>query len=150
MTDPDSKRRLADEMALDFERDLSADGLSLNEIKERIGRSNDRILQSPVIVVLCLDMDVMDTYPDPRRSQAEYIMGIQGVALAGGTLLLAAHAEGLGGVWMCAPLFAPETVLRALTLPPFWQPQGMLALGYPAEIPEPRPRRALSEVAVFR
>ena len=35
-------------------------------------------------------------------------MGTQSVALAGLQLLLAAHAEGLGGTWICWPLFAPD------------------------------------------
>ena len=76
-------------------------------------------------------------------------MGVQSVALAGGTLLLAAHAEGLGGVWVCAPLFTPDTVRASLDLPSDWVPQGMILLGYPEKVPEPRPRRPVSEVTRF-
>jgi nitroreductase len=59
-------------------------------------------------------------------------MGVQSVALAGGQLLLAAHAEGVAGVWMCAPLFGPSEVQRALGLPQGWQAQGVILLGYAA------------------
>jgi len=34
---------------------------------------------------------------------------------------------------MCAPLFAPDLVRQALDLPPAWQPQALITLGYPAE-----------------
>jgi nitroreductase len=53
--------------------------------------------------------------------------------MAGQNLLLAAHQLGLGACWMCAPLFCPQTVRDALNLPADWQPQGLIALGYPAE-----------------
>jgi coenzyme F420-0:L-glutamate ligase / coenzyme F420-1:gamma-L-glutamate ligase len=144
-----SRKRLAKEMGADFRRDLLADGVPGEEAEVLVERSNRRITEAPVAIVLCLDPSVGDTYPDPARRQAEYLMGSQSVAMAGGILLLAAHAEGLGGVWVCAPLFAPDTVRQALDLATDWVPQGMLLLGYPANIPEPRPRRPMVEVAQF-
>ena len=63
-------------------------------------------------------------------------MAVQSVALACQNLLLAAHAHGLGGCWMCAPLFAPDIVRSALALPESWQPQALITLGYPAEARE--------------
>ena len=79
----------------------------------------------------------------PSRQQSEHWMGIQSVALAGGHLLLAAWAEGLGGVWMCAPLFAQAAASQALDLPGSWQPQALILLGYPAKS-LPLARAALS------
>lgn len=149
LTSVKAKTLLAEKMAVDFRRDLLSDGLSSQEADRLVARSRSRIMQAPVVVLLCLDTTVGDTYPDPERQQAEYIMGVQGVALYAGTLLLAAHAEGLGGVWVCSPLFAKETVRKALDLPDSWEPQGMLLLGYPAVIPEPRPRRPLEEVTRY-
>lgn len=145
----DVKERLADSMGARFRQDLLSDGISAEEADSQVQRSRQRILGAPVVVVLCLDPDGLDLYPDPRRCQSEHQMAVQSVALCGGTLLLAAHSEGLGGVWVCAPLFAPDTVRSALGLPPAWEPQGMILLGYPASIPEPRPRRPVSEVVVF-
>jgi coenzyme F420-0:L-glutamate ligase/coenzyme F420-1:gamma-L-glutamate ligase len=145
----EAKTLLADEMAVDFRKDLLSDGLSSEEVDKLVARSRNRIIQAPVVILLCLDPTVGDTYPDPDRQQAEYIMGVQGVAMSGSTLLLAAHAEGLGGVWVCSPLFAKETVRKALDLPDIWEPQGMLLLGYPAAVPEPRPRRPLQEVTRY-
>jgi F420 biosynthesis protein FbiB-like protein len=77
----------------------------------------------------------MDTYPDERRSRNEHLMAVQSTAMAGQNLLLAAHAMGLGTCWMCAPLFCPDIVRQTLALPRDWEPQGIIALGFPARIP---------------
>lgn len=149
LTTGETRARLAHEMSADFRRDLLRDGLSSDEVDAQVTRSGERIRSAPAVVVLCQDTTVGDVYPDETRRHAELLMGVQSVALAGGTLLLAAHAAGLGGVWMCAPLFAPAAVRRALELPPHWQPQAMILLGYPAAVPPHRPRRSLDDVAVF-
>jgi coenzyme F420-0:L-glutamate ligase/coenzyme F420-1:gamma-L-glutamate ligase len=149
LTSPAAKTRLADEMGADFRRDLLSDSLPPAEADKVVRRSRQRIEEAPVVVLLCQDPTVGDDYPDAARQRAEYIMGLQGVTLAGGTLLLAAHAEGLGGVWVCAPLFAQDTVRQALGLPENWEPQGMLLLGYPARIPPPRRRRPIQEVTLY-
>ncbi len=149
LTTPAIKTHLADALGADFRRDLEADGLSPDEVEAQVARSRARICEAPVVIMLCLTMMGMDTYPDEKRRRAEYLMATQSVALAGGTILLAAHAEGLGGVWVCAPLFAPDTVRRALSLPPDWEPQGMLLMGYPAVVPEARGRKAIEATTIF-
>jgi len=63
-------------------------------------------------------------------------MAIQSVAAAGLQVLLAAHAEGLAGVWVCSPLFAQETIQKTLNLAESWEPQGMFFIGYPDETPK--------------
>lgn len=133
-------------MAIDFQRDLEADVLSPDDIEKKIARSRDRIISAPVIIILSVDMSDMDIYPDTRRKKAEYIMATQSAANAGMQLLLAAHAEGLGSVWVCSPLFAQETVQTALDLPKSWEPQAMYFLGYPVEIPQPRERKSIKEI----
>jgi F420 biosynthesis protein FbiB-like protein len=136
-------------MGADFRVDLIADGLSAQQADAQVERSRCRILEAPLVIVLCCDKAALDNYPDERRQKAETTMAVQSVALAGGTLLLAAHAEGLGGVWVCAPLFAPESVRRALDIPQGWEPQGMLLLGYPAKVPDFRTRMPAGEVSRF-
>jgi len=136
-------------MAVDFERDLSRDGLSPEKIQAQIKRSKDRITSAPVAILLCLDMSEMDTYPDEKRQQAERMMAVQSVAAAGLQLLLAAHVEGLGGVWVCSPLFVQETILNTLNLPETWEPQAMFFIGFPADIPEARERKPLEEIAYY-
>ncbi len=141
---------LADAMALEFTRDLVADGMPAKERDVAVERSRRRITSAPVAILLCMAMTDMDRYPDERRGTAERTMAIQSVANAGCTLLLAAHAEGLAGVWICGPLFAPEAVTRALQLQPDWEPQALLLIGQPAAKPLPRGRRDLNEVVVFK
>ena len=137
-------------MAIDFERDLTRDGLSPEKIQAQIKRSKERITSAAVAILLCLDMSEMDSYPDEIRNKAEYMMAVQSVAAAGLQLLLAAHAEGLGGVWACWPLFAQDTIQKTLILPEAWEPQGMCFVGYPADIPEARERKPLVDVAIYK
>ena len=149
MSDNSVKTQLADAMAEDFERDLRQDGVPTEKIQAQIKRSKDRLTSAPVVILLCLDMSEMDAYPDKKRQQAERTMAIQSVAAAGLQLLLAAHAEGLGGVWVCAPLFAQETIQKTLNLSISWEPQGMFYVGYVAQSPEPRERKSIESVSIF-
>ena len=150
VTDLSVKARLTEAMAADFRRDLEKEGLPEADIAARLERSRRRIQEAPVVVILCMDATGMNNYPDPKRQQAEMTMAVQSTALAGLQLLLAVHAEGLGGVWTCGPLFTPETVRAALDLPATWQPQAMLFIGYPAESPSIPERKPLEQVALFR
>jgi coenzyme F420-0:L-glutamate ligase / coenzyme F420-1:gamma-L-glutamate ligase len=136
-------------MAQDFERDLLQDGVSPEKIQIQIKRSKERIMSAPVAILLCLDMSEMDSYPDEKRQTAERMMAIQSVAAAGLQLLLAAHAEGLGGVWACWPLFAQETIKQTLNLSESWEPQGMFFVGYPLDIPEVRERKEIESISLF-
>jgi coenzyme F420-0:L-glutamate ligase/coenzyme F420-1:gamma-L-glutamate ligase len=149
LTQPQPKSRLSDFLAADFRRDLAANGLPEPEIEARLQRSKSRIDAAPVIVILCLDMSAMDVYPDDKRYAAERIMAIQSVAAAGLQLQLAAHAEGLGSVWNCGPLFTPETVQKALGLPTAWEPQAMFFIGWPTEEPRAKELKPLNEIVRF-
>jgi F420 biosynthesis protein FbiB-like protein len=164
VTDSGAKNRLAEKMGARFQRDLrkmrkSTSGMKENaahvhclseaQINERVERSRQRISQAPVVVVLCLDSTCVESFPDAYIQQAEILMAQQGVTLAGGSLLLAAHMAGLAGVWMCAPLFATEEVEEVLHLPGEWQPLGMILLGFAAGEERIRPRQSLEEVSLF-
>lgn len=149
MTDASTKSHLAEAMSLEYRRDLEHDNLPAVEIQARIENSRLRIISSPVVILLCMDMSEMDVYPDARRAEAEKIMAIQSTANAGMQMLLAVHAEGLGGVWTCAPLFTPEVIRTTLNLPKTWEPQGMFFIGDPAETPKPRERKSFQEILRF-
>ena len=149
MRDRSCKTRLADAMAEDFERDLLLDGIEPEKIQAQVKRSKERITSAPVVILLCLDMTEMDVYPDTRRQHAEQTMAMQSLAAAGLQLLLAAHAEGLGGVWVCSPLFTQETIKSALDLPETWEPQGMFFVGYAAQNPALRERKNIESISLF-
>jgi coenzyme F420-0:L-glutamate ligase/coenzyme F420-1:gamma-L-glutamate ligase len=150
LASPESRATLAEAMGAEFLGNLLREGVSIEEAEAQVARSRARILDAPEAILLCLDRADLDTYEDPDRTAGEELMGVQSVALAGGQLLLAAHAEGLGGVWVCAPLFAQAAVRRALDLPESWLAQGLILLGYPAEEPAARSRKPLSEVLLER
>jgi F420 biosynthesis protein FbiB-like protein len=149
ITSARTKSCLADAMGSDFQHDLAADGVSQEKIDAQVKRSRERILSAPVVILLCMDLSHMDAYPDPRRAGAERTMAIQSVAAAGSHLLLAAHAEGLGAVWVCSPLFTPQTIQRVLNLPVAWEPQAMFFVGYSDGVSKPKNLRALPEIALF-
>ncbi len=143
------KEFLAREMGARLRSDLRADGVPEAVIEQDTSRSYERITAAPVQIALCLSMVDMDNYPDEKRSQAEYLMAVQSVAMAGQNLLLAAHDAGLGACWMCAPLFCPDVVRSALDLPDDWQPQALLTLGYPAETRE-KTRQPVETKVIWR
>lgn len=127
------KEQLAQAMGARLRRDLEADGLPAEVIAKDVGRSVERMTSAPVLILVCLSLVDMDVYPDPIRMHNEYVMSVQSTAMSGQNLLLAAHEAGLGACWMCAPLFCPDIVRESLDLPEDWQPQGVIALGYPAQ-----------------
>ncbi len=149
LTQPEPKSRLGESMATEFRRDLAADGLPELEIESLVSRSKNRLMQAPVVVLLCMDASEMDNYSDEKRRQAERMMAIQSTALAGLQLQLAAHAEGLSSVWVCAPLFAPEAARQALDLPTTWEPQAMFFIGYTEGQPRPKELKGITDVVRF-
>jgi F420 biosynthesis protein FbiB-like protein len=143
------KERLARAMGARLRHDLEADNAPEEVIAKDVNRSYDRITSAPIIILLCVSMVDMDTYPDNKRSNDEQVMAIQSVAMAGQNILLAAHEAGLGACWMCAPLFCPDVVRDTLNLPDDWQAQGMITLGYPAQERE-KSRHPLDHCIIWR
>ncbi|MPZ55967.1 MAG: nitroreductase family protein [Rhizobiales bacterium] len=144
--DAATKAKLAQAMGRQLAEDRARDGDDADAIRLDVERSFARITGAPVMILACLTLGEMDAYPDPKRRDAEFLMAVQSTAMATQNLLLAAHAEGLGACWMCAPLFCPDTVRAALTLPADWQPQGLITLGYPQQPGKARPRKSLADI----
>jgi coenzyme F420-0:L-glutamate ligase / coenzyme F420-1:gamma-L-glutamate ligase len=144
-----TKQKLARAMGGRLRADRLRDGDPVDAIEADVSRSHARLTNAPVLVLVCMTMADMDRYADERRNRAERLMAVQGTAMAAQNLLLAAHATGLGAGSMCAPLFCPETVSAALALPPDWEPQTLVTLGYAADQGKPFRRRPLDEVARY-
>ena len=68
-------------------------------------------------------------------------------AIAGAQMGLAAHALGLGCVWI--KLCHDDQVLRILQVPDGHYHTGTLAIGYPTSVPPARPRLPLSELVRY-
>jgi len=146
LTEKADMARLVDAMRPDYEQALLDSRMDAATAAELADRRGARLTGAPLAVIICVAQDDLKSYDDETRSRGEELMAVQSAALAGGHILLAAQALGLGGVWMCAPMFVPEIVQTALDLPANWAAQGMLLLGYPDEAPELRPRKPIEEV----
>lgn len=133
----EARERLASALTTAMRRDMQVEGTSAEEIEARVKRSQRRLREAPVAILLCRDRAA-------RRADhlKEDLMGMQSVAAAGLQLLLAAHALGLGGNWICWPLYAPAETRQALDLPETWQPEALFFIGYPDESP-PTPTRQI-------
>ncbi len=132
-----------------FKEDMSLADAPNEVIQQRVERTIQRIAVAPVIVIICRDVTQVDPQPNTAAQEAEVLMGRQSVAAAGMQLLLAAHAEGLAGTWICWPIFAPAEIISALGLPSEWEPQGMVFLGHPAEEPATPERPHIKEITRF-
>jgi coenzyme F420-0:L-glutamate ligase/coenzyme F420-1:gamma-L-glutamate ligase len=113
---------------------------------EKAERAYDRTASAPVLILLCLDRRQLRDQPSAPRRRGEWLMGTQGVAAAAENMLLAAHAQGLGGCWRGAPLFCPQAIRRCLRLPGKVEPQVLLELGYPASAPRRKQLKPKDEV----
>jgi len=142
----DPKARLARAMADRLRAERTADGDDPADIAADAARSVARIEGAPAVLLVCLTLADMDGYADARRTAAECTMATQSTAMAVQNLLLAAHAEGLGASWMCAPLFCPEVVRAALSLPADFEPQALITLGWPDAPGKRRARKAPADV----
>jgi len=143
VTDLSVKKRLGKAVTGKMRADMQSEGASEIDIEKRAASSLRRMDEAPVVIVLCRDKtDVRTDTPE------EAAMGIQSTALAGLQLLLAAHAEGLGGNWICWPLYAQETTRAVLELPKSWEPQAFYFLGYPDETAKLKDRKDLKSITL--
>jgi coenzyme F420-0:L-glutamate ligase/coenzyme F420-1:gamma-L-glutamate ligase len=62
LSSPESRAQLSGAMASDFARALQAEGLDAEQITVQLKRSQDRILEAPEAILLCLDTSVLDKY----------------------------------------------------------------------------------------
>lgn len=103
----------------------------------------DFLAQAPVVLVFCARPDISSARY--RRRGAE-LYCVQDATIACTFAHLAAHALGLGSVWIGA--FDEAAVQQTLGLPEHWRPVAMLPVGYPAESPPPTPRRPLQQTVI--
>ena len=147
----ETKERLADAMGEEWRTNLEMDGQGQEIVEQRLEGSRRRLLDAPVIVLLCLYLEDLDEYPDEERQGGETTMAVQSLGAAAQNALLAAYDLGLDAGWMFAPLFCPEKVVEALGLDPELVPHALLTLGYAeGDPPRRRARRSLDELVVYR
>lgn len=151
ITKEETKRRLADAMGGEWRSNLEMDGQEAGIVEKRLQGSMRRLLDAPLLVLLCLYVEDLDVYPDPDRQENETTMAVQSLGAAAQNALLAAYDQGLDAGWMCAPLFAPGRVVEALGLDLALVPHALLTLGYAeGDPPKRRDRRPLDELVAYR
>ena len=140
----ETKERLARAMGEEWRANLEMDGQSAEIVEKRLEGSRRRLLEAPVLVLICLYLEDLDAYPDAERQRGETTMAVQSLGAAAQNALLAAYDSGLDAGWMCAPLFCPERVVEALGLDPNLVPHALLTLGYADGDPRSAARTDLS------
>ncbi|NJO83330.1 MAG: nitroreductase family protein [Blastochloris sp.] len=148
LTRAEPKYALAEAMGDEWRRQLALDGQPSDIVELRRRKSHERITSAPAIIIPCLYLAEMDVYPDEGRNAAEMTMAIQSLGCAVQNMLLMAYSLGLDCGWMCAPLFCPEVVARALDLDPALTPHALITLGYAAADPVRRERLPLERLIV--
>lgn len=99
------------------------------------------IATAPVVIIVCANqMRSASRY----GSRGEKLYCLQDTAAAIENLHLAAHALGLGTVWIGA--FDEAEVKEIFKLPPEVRPIAIIPVGYPAERHSPPPRRDLQKI----
>jgi F420 biosynthesis protein FbiB-like protein len=148
---PETREPLADAMGEEWRANLEMDGQGAGIVERRLEGSRRRLLDAPVLVLLCLYLEDLDEYPDAERQRGETTMAVQSLGAAAQNALLAAYDLGLDAGWMCAPLFCPQKVVDALDLDPKLVPHALLTLGYAdGDPPKRRERLTLDELVVYK
>jgi nitroreductase len=128
-------------------------------VKGLLGRS-DFFKNAPAAIVISAaqyhsPIDQILTLKDEKDPQAKKIKKyrqiadtrIQSVASAIGYLLLILHQMGLGTVWMTGPMQAKGEIEKILNVPKEMDVIAYIPVGYPAETPQPKGRKPVTEVS---
>jgi len=103
-------------------------------------RNQTFVGQAPVVIVAC------GTMCDYEMSCGQFAYTVD-VSIALDQISLQAVEEGLGACWVGA--FSEPEVKEMLGIPEDMRVVAMLPLGYPAEGPEARPRKAMDEIIYY-
>ena len=95
-------------------------------------------------VIVVADMEIAEKYYGMRGKR---LYAVQNCAAAIENMLLAAHALGLGGVWIGA--FDENRINDMYKIPSTARTQAIVLLGYPDETPQPRHMKHLWYVTNF-
>lgn len=109
----------------------------------RAALGQDFIVLAPLVIIGCTDEKISWRYGERGKN----LYSICDVAAAIENLMLLAHSEGLGTVWVGA--FDEARVAEILNLPKNLRPIVMLPVGYPAEKPKAPNRVSKDKVIIF-
>ena len=100
--------------------------------REKLEKMGGRAAGAPLAILVCGDMNI-------ARKGHGFDYWVQDCSAATENILLAAHAMGLGAVWTGGyPGNRYKLYQELLSLPEHIVPLNAIAIGYPAENPEPK------------
>lgn len=103
------------------------------------------VSEAPACLVFCSDGErAAGQFGERGRA----LFAVQDATIAAAYAQLAAVAAGMGSTWVGN--FDEAAIARLLGLAEGLRPVAMLSIGYPAELPEPSPRRRLDEIVSQR
>ena len=102
------------------------------------------IADAPLVIVGCTDHEIFKKY----RERGVSLFSIQDVAASIMGMMLVAHENNLGTVWVGS--FIDEEVGEILNLPQNLHPVVIVPVGYPLSIPTTPTRVPVSEAVVFK
>ena len=102
------------------------------------------LAEAPLVVVGCTDSRISHKYGERGVS----LYSIQDVSCSLMGMMLVAHENGLGSVWVGA--FDEDALSETLKLQKFLRPVALVAVGYPSKIPVSPPRVTKEEAVEFR
>ena len=90
------------------------------------------------MIVICIDPGIK------RVKEKTRMMRMADAAIAAENIVLAAHALGIGSCMVVS--YADLAIRNILKIPEQISPKILITLGYPAESPEPPPRKPIAEI----
>lgn len=102
------------------------------------------IAEAPLVIVGCTDNRVFNRYGD----RGVNLYSIQDVAVSIMGMMLVAHENGLGTVWVGA--FKERDVYDILDMPDNLRPVAIVPVGYPTRIPSAPKRISRTDAVEFR
>ena len=146
LTEASTKEALAGAMAKAWIEDLRKNDTPHKLARKLIKRSIERFTTAPVVVVACVAMAELAMPIEDAKREIERDLALQSLGAAIENLLLTAHSKGLGACWYCAPIFCKNIVKEILHLPTNFEPQALVTIGYPSEIPATPKRKPSQDI----
>ena len=140
------RKKLIENMNIKLKNDLQKADRSEEYIKSKINKTRNNFLNAPILILLCLDSNDLEKYPDHERTQNEFILGIQSISSSATCLLLAFEMKKLAACWYCAPLFAKDVIKKTLNLPQSYVPMALFTVGYPKTSIKPPSRKDVNDI----
>lgn len=140
------RESLIKKMNSKLKEDLIQEGKSDNYIFKKINKTRNQFLNSPYLILLCMDSHDLKTNSDSARDFNEYIMGVQSISASATYLLLAFENLGVSACWYCAPLFAKQIIKDVLKLPSSFVPMAFFTVGYSTKTTQKPYRKELKEI----